>query len=64
MRDRARLQFDICQQPNLQKLIAVDLTPLLLETLRSHRDALALEPEDADALLYVRTLIARQPIAE
>lgn len=50
---RARLQYELSQQPRLLAELPISLVELLQLTLESHRAALHLKQDDADALLLV-----------
>jgi len=61
--NKARLQFEITQQPGLVEHIGLPLVDLLRQTLESHRVALGLEGENADILFntsQVLTSLAEQ----
>ena len=49
---RARLQYEISQQPRLLERLPTPLIELLQETLDSHRLALTINQDNADLLLY------------
>lgn len=50
-RDRARLQYELSQQPRLLSHQPALLIELLFVALESHRYAFALQTEDADVVL-------------
>ena len=49
---RARLQYEISQQPRLLERLSTPLLELLQTTLDSHRLALTINQDNADLLLY------------
>ena len=49
---RARLQYEVAQQPRLLEYLPTPLIELLHTTLDSHRLALTIDQENADLLLY------------
>ena len=53
---RARLQYDLSQQPRLLKELSTPAAALLQSALDSHRYALNLRRDDADILLYGLTI--------
>ena len=61
---RARLQYELSQQPRLLEHLPSPLLDVLHAALNSHRHALNLKPEDADTLLYVSTSLLLQRVAE
>lgn len=49
---RARLQYEVAQQPRLLEHLPTPLIELLQTTLDSHRLALMIDQDNADLLLY------------
>lgn len=49
---RARLQYEVAQQPRLLEQLPTPLVELLQKTLDSHRLALTIDQDNADLLLY------------
>ena len=49
---RARLQYDVAQQPRFLDQLPTPLVELLQKTLHSHRLALTIDQDNADLLLY------------
>jgi len=52
MRSRARLQYELAQQPRLLAFMPFSLMDLLQLALESHRYALDIKQDNPDLLLY------------